>query len=122
MAVVLTDARAQNVMAYQISPGVSEKLISNPKRAEIEQKLSEYTPQTQKRWVANPLLEALLQGYMNSIVQNACTQPASYSHANPTVQENEAGKKKVAEEDTKGAPSAADDEDEDGPSLFNLFD
>ena len=49
MAVVLTDARAQNVMAYQISPGVSEKLISNPKRAEIEQKLSEYTPQTQKR-------------------------------------------------------------------------
>lgn len=105
-------------MPYDIDPNVRDKVKEKypddkKQQARIETELSKYPPNAQRSWVANPIVEYILQGYIASLqgraggaVQTIRTSDVS---ASP-----DSVKKDVATDD--------DDANEEEPSMFNLFD
>jgi hypothetical protein len=56
---------------FELCPTIQESLMekypNDSSRARVEDKLKEYPPAAQKRWVTNPLVEFILQGYINNL-------------------------------------------------------
>lgn len=65
---VLNPNRAQvDPTAYDLDASTQAKLLHLPDRAHVEHELSKYPPATQRRWVANPALEFLLQNWLHGL-------------------------------------------------------
>lgn len=101
-------------MSYSIEASVAEKILGRRDRAQLENELSKYPEATQKRWVANPAVEGLLQKYINDLIGNMRSAPSAPQTATST---------KAFEKPTKKEkePEKVDD-DSDGEGMFGLFD
>lgn len=99
---------------YSLDPVAKEKLdekwsYSVEKRKKVHKKLEEYPPSTQKQWVANPMMQFIIQGYLNNMHANFVKNTSA-----PVAKKDE---KKVS------TPVAEPDEpDSDGDEMMNLFD
>ena len=98
---------------YDLDPWVKQKLseknYSFEKLKATENKLRGYPPHEQKGWVANPMVQYIINGYLNNL-------RAGQSGVST-------GKAVVKKEDDKPAPpmeTASDDEDDQ--NAFDLFD
>jgi len=101
---------------YELDTSVEARILYRGDRARVEQKLREFPPQQQRRWVANPLLEWLLQTYTNQLIGGMVANPASSSNAS-TATSKAADAKKDKVDDKK---EDSDNESETG--MFDLFD
>lgn len=102
---------------YELDTSVEARILYRGDRARVEQKLREFPPQQQRRWVANPLLEWLLQTYTNQLIGGMVANPASSSASASTATSKAADAKKDKVDDKK---EDSDNESETG--MFDLFD
>ena len=107
---------------HHVDPAVVEKILGRPDRSQLEAELAKYPPAQQKRWVANPLLEWLLQSFHANLTKSAVHTPGSHAPGrstavSPVSPEAERKKERTAtlKEDIK------EDSDEEG-GMFGLFD
>lgn len=116
------DKGSAYIKMHSIEPTVAEKILKRPDRAQIEAELTNYPHAQQKRWVANPLLEWLLQSFQANLTRGAGQGPvgspsAAVSGAAGAAGAAETGKVKATmKEDIK------EDSDEEGAGFFGMFD
>lgn len=106
---------------YSIDTRVTEKILHRPDREQLEESLSHYPPAAQRRIVANPRLEGLLQGFINNLLATHTDAAGAVSGGKDVpVRSPESQRPPVPVQQTQDA--APEDEEDDGPSIFGLFD
>lgn len=105
-------------MTHPIDPSVQEKLLPRRDRAKVEAKLSEYPLAAQKRWVANPMLEFLLQSYTNSLIGGITRSPTAMD---PAKKPNEPKETPKESQKASGKPDKDASSDDEGEAMFDLF-
>ena len=95
---------------YALDPTVQEKILHRKDRAAVEAKLAQYPLEQQKRWVANPIVEWLLESYLQNLTRGvAATGSSTKSTGNATAKASETLEKK----------SESESEEEEMYSLFD---
>jgi hypothetical protein len=101
----------QNLTMHDLDNSVAARILRRPDRARLEQELSRYDHAAQKRWLANPALEWLLQ----SVLLNVTRGPAVVSPSpGPPPAEQPCGDQQAAVE--------ADAESDAEEGIFAMFD
>ena len=103
---------------YDLDSTVEAKLVGRSDRVAIEQKLREMPPEQQRRWMANPIVEWLIQSYMNQLVgglARSATGAASCTDTSMAKQTAAETKPDVKDDDSDNNSDA-----EGG--MFDLFD
>ena len=106
-------------MSYNLDPIVEEKISERRDRHNLEHELRKYTPETQKRWVANPAVEGILQSYINSLIGNMSASNNRNMSANSNKTSSASTKEATKEKEKKKEEPAESDEE---TGLFDLFD
>lgn len=112
-------------MVYEVDLAVQEKIAGRSDRHRLQNELSKYPPDVQKRWVANPVVEYLIQNYMNRLVSGIVSPMSPQNTSNQVNAKDKVDAKDKADagnkDDAKDKDEKSDDSDQEG-GMFNLFD
>jgi hypothetical protein len=98
---------------HEIDNSVAARILRRPDRAILETELSKYNAAAQRRWVANPALEWLLQTFLGDVTRGA-------RQTIPAESAEKAGPAKPNEE--KPAAPEPDTESDAEEGIFAMFD
>jgi len=98
---------------YELDNSVAARILRRPDRPQLEAELQKYDPAAQKRWVANPAVEWLLQSFIGSIA--SAPRPAISAKESASQPDKPQNKPPTKEPDS-------DSGSEGEVGLFGMFD